>query len=183
VHERMRRRKTRFARERLQDWDARSLLVVGVTPTHDNRYVNVIERELRDLVDQCIATGIRHPDAPTSRWTYVTADARRLPFPDDAFDVVYSNAVIEHVGVESDQRRFTGEVDRVGRHWIMTTPNLCFPVEAHTWTTVLHWTRAWRRRHSGWITRLLTPSLFADLLPRGRIVGSRLGLTLTAVSD
>lgn len=183
VHPRLRRRKLAVARRRAQQWDARSLLVVGIDPTYRDGLVNMIERELAADIDDCVATGIKQPAGGLAGWRYVAADARALPFPDDAFDLVYANAVIEHVGDEADQRRFASEIDRVGKNWMMTTPNLCFPVEAHTWAFLRHWTVGWRTQHSGWITRLLTPTTFADLLPRGKVVGTVFSPTLTAVSS
>src|ERR1019366_4814761 len=46
--------------------------------------------------------------------SWVAGDGRTLPFRDEAFDVVFSNSVIEHVGDAPAQRRFAREVARVG---------------------------------------------------------------------
>jgi hypothetical protein len=54
-----------------------------------------------------------------------------LPFRDKSFDVVYSNAVIEHLADRYAQQRFAAEVVRAGRGWFVTTPNLYYPVEPH----------------------------------------------------
>lgn len=62
-----------------------------------------------------------------------------LPFEDGTFDVVFCNAVIEHVGSRAAQRRFLQEVLRVGRSAFLTTPNRWYPVELHTVTPILHW--------------------------------------------
>ena len=70
---------------------------------------------------------------------YVQANALELPFADEEFDVVFSNAVIEHVGGEAEQRRFVEEVLRVGRRAFITTPNRWFPVEVHTRLPLVHW--------------------------------------------
>ena len=69
----------------------------------------------------------------------VVADGRKLPFPDDAFDVAFSNAVLEHVGSREDQRRFLHELCRVAPRVFVSTPNRWFPVELHTRLPLLHW--------------------------------------------
>ena len=69
----------------------------------------------------------------------VVADGRKLPFPDDAFDVAFSNAVVEHVGSREDQRRFLHGLCRVAPRVFVSTPNRWFPVELHTRLPLLHW--------------------------------------------
>ena len=122
--------------------------------------------------------------------TYVQGDALALPFADGAFDIAFSNAVIEHVGGEAEQRRFVEEALRVGRRAFITTPNRWFPVEVHTRLPFVHWLpdaaahRAYDLARKPWAkrNRLLGPGSFAELFPRDvRIVN--LGLTLVAVVD
>ncbi len=69
----------------------------------------------------------------------VGADGRMLPFPDQSFDIVFSNSVIEHVGARSDQNRFACEVARVGRAYWVQTPNRRFPVELHVMLPLVHY--------------------------------------------
>ena len=68
----------------------------------------------------------------------VIGDGRRLPFPDQSFDVVFSNSVIEHVGGVEDQRLFAREIMRVGRSFYVQTPNRWFLVEPHLLTPLVH---------------------------------------------
>src|SRR3954453_24188698 len=78
--------------------------------------------------------------------SWVAGDGRALPFRDGAFDVVFSNSVIEHVGDAASQRRFAQEVARVGRAYWVQTPNRWFPVEQHLLTPIVHWLpKAWQR--------------------------------------
>jgi len=77
---------------------------------------------------------------------WVAGDGRRLPFRDGAFDVVFSNSAIEHVGGAESQRRFASEAARVGRSYWIETPNRWFPVEQHLLTPLIHWLpESWQR--------------------------------------
>jgi SAM-dependent methyltransferase len=68
----------------------------------------------------------------------VTYDGRTLPFANQQFDIVWSNAVLEHVGDRSAQLQFIRELRRVGKHGYLTTPNRYFPIEVHTRMFLLH---------------------------------------------
>jgi SAM-dependent methyltransferase len=63
---------------------------------------------------------------------------RPLPFRDQEFDIVHSNAVLEHVGSLNEQCEFITEVLRVSKAFFITTPNRWFPVEPHTFIPLIH---------------------------------------------
>ena len=73
------------------------------------------------------------------RAVWLIADARHLPFKDGAFDVVYSNSVIEHLENVDNQRLFAAECVRVGHRVYVQTPNRRFPIEPHLLTPFIHW--------------------------------------------
>jgi len=139
---------------------------------------------------------------------WVAADGRELPFRDGAFDVVFSNSVIEHVGDRISQERFAREVARVGRAYWVQTPNRWFPVEQHLLTPFVHWLpKRWQhavvRRATVWNVltrptpdrrefyhehflrdiRLLDARELARLFPGARIIRERLlGLTKSLIA-
>jgi SAM-dependent methyltransferase len=127
----------------------------------------------------------RYPDIP-----YVRGDACALPFDDASFDVVFSNAVIEHVGNRDRQRAFVSEAIRVGRRVFITTPNRRFPIEVHTRLPFVHWLPdafshpVYRAvgKEIGPEVELLTRRSLAALFP-GRVRIVSLGLTLVAIVD
>ncbi|HWN22883.1 MAG TPA: class I SAM-dependent methyltransferase [Gaiellaceae bacterium] len=120
--------------------------------------------------------------------SYVQASALELPFDDGAFDVYFSNAVIEHVGRREAQRRFVSEALRVAPQVFITTPNRWFPVELHTRAPLVHWLpdaaahRAYDLIRKPWAkeNHLLGPRDLRELFPvEVRIVN--LGMTLVAI--
>ena len=66
-------------------------------------------------------------------------DALSLPWPDKYFDVVYSNAVIEHVGDFAKQKQMATEIMRVSKRWFVTTPNRWYPFEFHLRLPFVTW--------------------------------------------
>nr|HET6902797.1 class I SAM-dependent methyltransferase [Ktedonobacteraceae bacterium] len=64
--------------------------------------------------------------------TCIVGDARDMrEFKDKEFEVVFSNAVIEHVGNLQQQHSMAKEIQRVGKRYIVQTPNRNFPIEPH----------------------------------------------------
>jgi len=78
----------------------------------------------------------------------VVADGCMLPFCARAFDWVFSNAVIEHVGDWERQNTFAREIRRVARiGYFVATPNKYFPVEPHTYLPFYQFLpQPWQRR-------------------------------------
>jgi SAM-dependent methyltransferase len=102
---------------------------------------------------------------------FVAADGLNLPFPDDCFDIGFSNAVVEHVGSRADQTRFVHELVRTCRRVFVATPNAAFPVDPHTLLPFVHWLpRSARHRvlrlsgNSRWATEAALNPLAANEL-------------------
>ena len=161
----------------LEDHALRTSIFVGCSPgTNENE--GIVERAVADRTDVLAACDVLRSEVP---WPFVLADARALPFADHAADVLVANAVIEHVGDEADQRRFVAEHLRVGRAWVITTPNRWFPVESHTAAVLRHWSPRWRAGREEF-TRLLSLREFRALLPAGTtVVGRPWSATFTAL--
>jgi SAM-dependent methyltransferase len=94
---------------------------------HNISAVNTSPEHIQHIKD-------RYPDVDAR-----VADACRLPWEDKHFDIVCSNAVIEHVGSFDDQRQMAREIMRVGRRWFVTTPNRWYPFEFHMRLPFVTW--------------------------------------------
>jgi Methyltransferase domain len=197
----------RFRRRRMQQFawrlgvtDSTRILDVGGTP------MNWRLIDARPRVTLANMPGACEPhEAPEFDWLF--ADGCRLPFRDGAFDIVFSNSVIEHVGTPDQQRAFANEVRRVGQCYWVQTPNWWYPVEPHLWTPFLHYLpRAWQppivRRGAVWGVierpseerrrfyvehylrdiRLLAAPRMRQLFPDGELLRERhIGLTKSLV--
>lgn len=134
----------------------------------------------------------------------VLGDARRLPFADRGFDLVFSNSLIDHLHSFEEQRRFAEECRRVASRYYVQGPCLTFPVEPHLLTPFIHWlpkpvrrrlmrrftvwgllTRPSRRQCEQFVdeVRLLTPADMRRLFPDAEIWRERvLGLTKSVMA-
>jgi hypothetical protein len=83
----------------------------------------------------------------------VGGDGCTLPFKDKAFDIVFSNSVIEHLGAQSQRERFAREIARAGRYYWVQTPDRRFPVEMHLMLPFVHYLpKRWQRTIAGRFT-------------------------------
>ncbi|MDQ3671713.1 MAG: class I SAM-dependent methyltransferase [Actinomycetota bacterium] len=192
---RSRKRKLRLFLEELQPTAGTSVLDVGADElgfggSEGCGTLNFFE-ELYPWPERITALGLQNGAGFRARYPhirYVQGDACALPFADGEFDVVFSNAVIEHVGDRARQRLLVSEAVRVGRRVFLTTPNRRFPIEVHTRLPLVHWLPD-RLAHPVYAAtgngfakeiRLLSRSSLESLFP-GRVRIVNLGLTLVAI--
>ncbi len=117
------------------------VLDVGFSENEYSKTDNFIEKYY-PYPEMLTALGLDTPNNFTKRYPKVTAvqyDGKSFPFKDKEFDICWSNAVIEHVGIFDDQLFFLKEIKRVSKRAIIATPNKFFPVEPHTRTPILHY--------------------------------------------
>ena len=121
------------------------------------------------------------PGYPGAR--FVQADATALPFADGEFDIAYSNSVVEHLP-PAERAAYARELRRVGRRWLVQTPNRWVPVEPHALLPFVHGLprplgrRLWRLGVSGDPyddVRLLTARELRRLFPDAVLVRERAG--------
>ena len=119
-----------------------SILDVGATSDRDCGSSNFFER-MTDSPERITAFSDQDASWVCDAWKgmkFVRGDARDMPFQDNAFDFVFSSAVIEHVGSRECQLAFLKECVRVARrHVFITTPNRWYPFEMHSGVPLLHW--------------------------------------------
>lgn len=188
VSGRSRARKLSWLQEQINPGS--TVLLVGASvPRDDDLGVdNIVER---GLVQHAHAHALVYDDGdPRLGCPHSQGDARKLPFPDDSFDYVVSNAVIEHVGGPDGARGMLAESRRVARVGAFhTTPNRWFPIETHTQLPLLHWLprrpQSWAFEQMGhplWksYTWLYSRNTLAALDPHFRVTHSG-RITLIAV--
>ena len=70
----------------------------------------------------------------------IKGDGRKTRLKDNRFEVVHSNATIEHVGNFNNQMKFVKEALRISKKYVfITTPNRNFFLDLHTAIPIVHW--------------------------------------------
>jgi hypothetical protein len=136
-----------------------------------------------------------------------------LPFEDDYFDIIHCNSVIEHVAIDKKQqwslqsqkefievaferqKRFAGEIRRVGKNYFVQTPNKNFIFESHTWLPLVQFLprplliKTIKFLNKWWVKKtapdwnLLTVKQMKELFPDAVIIKERvLGLTKSLIA-
>lgn len=133
-------RKWEMFKEQFSFDDKTTILDVGFNNIEYSAIDNYLEK-VYPYLSRITALGVEEANLFKQKYPEVNAviyDGDHFPFPDKSFDIVWSNAVIEHVGGREKQVLFLKEIYRTGKRAYVTTPNRYFPVEIHTRTPLLH---------------------------------------------
>jgi len=120
----------------MQPVPSMSLLDIGGAAGYAGEY-----DKLRSLFRRVLVVNLdaRNEKALLPNVEFEVADGCALPYPDESFDWVFSNAVIEHVGDRRKQERFAREMQRVARiGYFLATPNKHFFLDPHTYFPFYH---------------------------------------------
>jgi Methyltransferase domain len=109
------------------------------------------------------------------RFQPILGDATALPFPDHAFDIAFSNSVIEHLGTWEKQREFAKEARRMAPKLWIQTPARSFPIESHLLALYIQYLpKRWQHRIVRWTPRgLLTPDAVHQIVEEVRLLTYR----------
>jgi SAM-dependent methyltransferase len=184
LHRRSREKKYRLFLDLMRPTPGMRILNVGATGTRTG-----LQEQLESWYpehQQITGGGPELDSAEDYRTSFpqVTAlvfDGCAMPFADKSFDIVYSNAVLEHLPGPDYVARFAAEVQRVGRGWFVSTPNLWFPVEPHYHLPLVQFLRqpVQRRIAASFgkptydYLQLLSAHDMRELFPTSRVVGCR----------
>jgi hypothetical protein len=117
------------------------ILDIGTSPV-DNEYQNyLIHKYPHKRKITCVSNvklnkiKQRYPEIKT-----LQCDGRVIPLKNNSFDIVISNATIEHVGNKRNQTKFIKEAFRLSKKLVfISTPNRYFPIDFHTLIPLIHW--------------------------------------------
>ena len=122
--------------------DNQSLLDIGTTPSFDIEQNIILEktknnRNITCLSDQdCSILEKKYPNIKD----FIIGDGTNTNFKDMSFDIVHSNATLEHVGSYNNQIAFVKEASRISKnHVFIQTPNRFYPIDFHTNLPLIHW--------------------------------------------
>ncbi len=117
-----------------------TILDIGTTPStedHENLFINLFPYKFNiTCLSNVDCTPIKDKFKGLN---FILGDARASNLDDNSFDIVHSNAVIEHVGSYLEQKIFVKECYRIAKKDIfITTPYRFFPIEMHTKLPLIH---------------------------------------------
>ena len=120
----------------------KSVIDIGTTPSldlEDNFFLHKVKKNQNITCfsnQDCSNLSKNFPNIKK----FIIGDARYSYLKDNFFDIVHSNATIEHVGSFENQIKFTKELVRISKKFVfIQTPYRFYPIDFHTLLPFIHW--------------------------------------------
>jgi hypothetical protein len=122
--------------------DSKKIIDIGTTPNL-NKFNNIILDKLKNNKNvtslsnlDCKILSIKYPNIKK----FIKCEIKKNNLCDSSFDIVHSNATIEHIGSYKNQLLFIKECVRISKKFVfIQTPNRFFPIDFHTLLPLVHW--------------------------------------------
>ena len=117
-------------------------LDIGTTEDISNQSSNTIIKNLKRIN---IFKSISNQDIKSSFFEKklnksITDDLSKIELDEFGSDIVLSNATIEHVGSDENQRKMLDNIIKLSKKvFVISTPNRYFPIDFHTKIPFIHW--------------------------------------------
>jgi ubiquinone/menaquinone biosynthesis C-methylase UbiE len=129
------KKKTKYSKNK-------TIIDIGTTPSLDD-VQNVILSKIKNNKNITLLSNLdckillkKYPNIKK----IIIGDGRNNNLPNNSFDIVHSNATIEHVGSYSNQLLFIKECIRISKKYVfIQTPNRFCPLDFHTILPFIHW--------------------------------------------
>ena len=122
--------------------DDKSVIDIGTTPSLDVEHNIFLEKTKNNHKITCLSNQnceILKKKYPNLK-EIVVGDGKKTNLPDNSFEIVHSNATIEHVGSLENQLLFVKECLRISEKYVfIQTPNRFYPIDFHTTLPLIHW--------------------------------------------
>ena len=120
----------------------KSIIDIGSTPSIDSEQNIFLEKIKNNKNVTCLSTQdcrILQQKFKNIKNTII-GDGKNTMLNDNSFDIVHSNATIEHVGSFDNQLSFIKELVRISKESVfLQTPNRFHPIDFHTILPFIHW--------------------------------------------
>ncbi len=120
----------------------KSIIDIGTTPSLDKEQNIFLENTKKNNKITCLS----NQDCKILYKKYkninniLIGDGRSTNLDKNSFDIVHSNATIEHVGSFKNQILFVKEMIRISKEYVfIQTPNRYHPIDFHTILPIIHW--------------------------------------------
>ena len=120
----------------------KSIIDIGTTPSIEDEQ-NIFLEKIKSNVN---VTCLSNQDCRVLQQRFknikniIIGDGKNTMLNDNSFDIVHSNATIEHVGSFDNQLSLVREMFRISKESVfIQTPNRFHPIEFHTILPIIHW--------------------------------------------
>ncbi len=129
VSKKLRQRRLKFFSEFCEKLD-KPLRILDLGGT-DYHWRNSVFLNNKDFHITVLNTEIQNTK-DLRNFSFIKKDVTDLKiFEEGEYDIVYSNSMLEHLSDAKEQKKLAEEIQRIGKHYFVQTPNYYFPVEPH----------------------------------------------------